>query len=375
MTQIRTAHGIGFEVPDGAYLLSHSVGCMPVAARAALEQGFLQPWSEHGSSGWEAWIDGIHAFRVSLQALLGGALEGWCPQPGVSAATSRLISALPASGRHTLLVSRQAFPSVGFAMTGLDRLGYHVHFVDGDPGDIGVWRAAMTDDVAVALFTHVHSNSGQVSPLRALGDEARRRGIFSIADICQSAGIVELDVVEAGCDAVVGSCVKWLCGGPGAGFLWLDPRHFDVMRPPERGWFSHAEPFAFVIDDFRYAPDALRFWGGTPSVAPYIVARAGIEAIRAIGVSRILAHNRMLFDLARQHLPDAWADRINLVGRGGTLCLDAGMQAETMTQALTHAGCMVDQRGTVIRLSMHVFNTREDTFCLAEALGSLKPVE
>jgi len=168
----------------------------------------------------------------------------------------------------------------------------------------------MTGDVAAAIFMHVHSNSGLVSPLPALAELAREAGIFSIADICQSAGIVPLDVTELGVDAVVRSCVKWLYCGPGAGFLWVAQGWLDRLGPPDRGWFSHAEPFAFDIADFRYASDALRFWGGTPSIAPYTLACVGLRTIGDIGVARIFRHNRALFDRLRRSLPASWTDRI-----------------------------------------------------------------
>lgn len=361
----------GFHVPQGHYLLSHSVGCLPVAARMRLEEALFAPWAAAGSDAWPAWLGAIEAFRTALAGLLGGAPAYWCPQPGVSAGVFKLISALPRGERRTLLVSRHAFPSIGHALTGLERLGYAVRFVDGNPTDLASWDRAMDGTVAAAVFMHVHSNSGLISPVSALAAIARARGIFTIADICQSAGIIPLTVGRLGVDAVVGSCVKWLCGGPGAGFLWVDPDGLDRLTPPDRGWFSHEDPFEFAIDDFRYAPDARRFWGGTPSIAPYVLATAGIAVIAAAGVPEILAHNRTLLGRLRDRLSDRWTDGMDMTARGGTVCLDLGAAASAAERRLRDAGCHVDRRGDTLRLSFHIFNDAADCDAVAECLRSV----
>jgi selenocysteine lyase/cysteine desulfurase len=363
----------GFQVPDGHYLLSHSVGCLPATARARLDAAMLRPWAESGSDAWPLWLTAVDGFRRSLAALLGGGADEYCPQPGVSAAVFKLISALPAAGRRVLLVSRHAFPSIGFALSGLEKLGYRARFVEGDPTDISAWDRAMDRDVAAAVVMHVHSNSGLVSPVAALTALARERGIFSIVDACQSAGIVEFDVGVTGAGAVVGSCVKWLCGGPGAGFLWVDPVWLERLEPPDRGWFSHADPFAMAIEEFRYAPDARRFWGGTPSIAPFALAGAGIDAIGEIGVAAIHAHNRMLIARLAEALGERWAAALDMKGKGGTLCLDLGPAASAAEQALRDAACRLDRRGDVLRLSFHIFNDMADAEAIARILGTFDP--
>lgn len=368
MSQLRHAAGRGFHVPDGVYLLSHSVGCLPDTARDRLEWAFLARWEESASDAWPDWLRVIDRLRASLASLFGGDMGEWCPQPGVSAGVFRLLSALPPTDRKTLLLSRHAFPSIGYAMSGLDRLGYRLRLVDGDPTDIDRWAEAMSGDVAAAVFMHVHSNNGLVSPIAGLAALARSRGVFTIVDVCQSVGILPLSVEELGTDAVAGSCVKWLCGGPGAGFLWVRPSWIAHLSPPDRGWFSHAEPFEFRIDDFRYAPDALRFWGGTPSIAPFALAGAGIEAIESIGVPTIYAHNRRCLEALRELLPSALGERLTMEGRGGTLCLEAGNGAPALEARFRNAGCRVDRRDTVIRLSFHIFNTGSDVETVAGVL-------
>lgn len=342
-----------FEVPGpGPYLLAHSLGCLPVAARGAVDEALFAPWASEGSDGWPAWLSAIDRFRAALAALFGTRADLICPQPGVSAALFGLLSGLPRiAGKDVLLASHQAFPSIGFAMRQCERFGYRLKLIDGDPALPSAWQDAIDGSVAAVVAMHVHSNSGRVSPIADIAMHARAVGAISIVDVAQSAGILPIDVERWGVDALVGSCVKWLCGGPGAGFLWASPELIERATPVNVGWFSHAEPFAFDIDDFRYAPDARRFWGGTPSIAPYVIAAAGIGVIGRIGVHAILAHNRGLIAL----FAEAAGVTIDIAGRGGTLCLTAD-DPEDFSYALASADMRFDRRAHIVRLSFHIWN-------------------
>jgi selenocysteine lyase/cysteine desulfurase len=350
-----------FEVPPGGpYLLAHSVGCLPTAARGELETALFTPWAAKGGEAWPLWLSAIDDFRAGLAALLGGKAADYCPQPNVSAALFSLLSGMPRRpGRDALLLSDQTFPTLGFVMGQFERLGFKVRWLDGDPADAEVWENALTDDVAAVLVMHVHSNTSVVSPIADICAAARRRDVLSIIDVAQSAGILAIDIPGWHADAVIGSCVKWLCGGPGAGWLWADPDRTADFAPLNVGWFSHTDPFAFDIHDFRYAGDARKFWGGTPSVAPFVLATAGIRLVAEAGIAGILRHNRRLIARA--------APQADMTGRGGTLCATP-RDIDAVMQRLTHAGCRFDRRGDRLRLSFHLWNTDAEADLVASCL-------
>ncbi|MGQ0835584.1 MAG: aminotransferase class V-fold PLP-dependent enzyme [Gammaproteobacteria bacterium] len=177
--------------------------------------------------------------------------------------------------------------------------------------------AGGADDVAAALVTHVHSNTGVRLPVREIAGLCRQRGIFCIVDVAQSAGVLEVSIPKTGADVVLGSCVKWLCGGPGAGFIWIDPRRLASLEPADVGWFSHANPFELDIHSFTYAPDARRFWGGTPSIAPFALAAESIALIAEIGAAQIQRHNRALARVFLDEIPPDLRRSIDLDAAGG----------------------------------------------------------
>ena len=360
-----------FEVPlGGPYLMAHSVGCLPTAARAELETAMFTPWAAKGGDAWPLWLAAIDAFRAAIADLIGGHLSEVCPQANLSAGLFSLLSGMKReAGRDVLLASAHSFPSLGYVLQQAERFGFRVELLPeaADPGDAGVWDMALRSDVAAVLVMHVHSNTGVVAPVADIAALARDRGIVSIIDVAQSAGILPIDVRSWGATALIGSCVKWLCGGPGAGWLWVNPARTMDFTPANVGWFSHESPFEFDIRDFRYAPDARRFWGGSPAIASAVLATAGIRLMHETGIASILAHNRRLIARIADAAP-TWAPQLDRAGRGGTLCLKPGDRMDEVFARLTAAGCHFDRRGETLRLSFHLWNDDNDADIVASCL-------
>ena len=361
-----------FLVPgNGPYLLTHSVGCLPRVAREALEENFLQSWATRGGNAWPDWLQQVDGFRAALAALFGGTPAEYCPQGNLSSGLAKLLSALPAApaDKHALLAAEDSFPSLGFVLQRAERRGLTTRLIPRTqlPDDVHTWSEALTADVRVALVTHVHSNTGRVAPVAEIGRLCAERGILCVVDVAQSAGILPMDFPALGADVVLGSCIKWLCGGPGAGYIWIRPDLISRLEPVDVGWFSHENPFEMDIHSFRYAADARRFWGGTPSVAPFVMAAASLRHIQALGVENIHTHNRSMVQALKDELPPAWRARLPQWPTGGTLCISLGQDFDAVTRALGAAGAQFDSRGDVIRVSFHACNTDDDALKVAHA--------
>jgi kynureninase len=360
-----------FFVPEGGpYALSHSVGCLPRSAQAALERTYLAPWRREGGDAWDAWLAAIDGFRAALAHLMGGSPAEYCPQTNLSGALSKLMPTIPRSRKCRVFVTTEdAFPSLGFVLDRAAPFGFERRLIPHgeDPGDARTWERALRNDVAAVLVTHVHSNTGARTPAADIARLCREREIFCVVDVAQSAGILDFAVPQLGADVVLGSCVKWLCGGPGAGFMWVDPQRVAELEPTDVGWFSHAEPFAFDIGSFAFAPDARRFWGGTPSVAPCALAAESLKVLADIGLPAIEQHNRALCAEFLTQAPAEYASRVDFQRIGGTLCLPLGKRFDAVTGSLRAMGARFDARGDTVRLSFHIYNTLEEAARLGDA--------
>lgn len=353
-----------FSLAPGSYLLSHSVGRPLNSAPAALEQAFFAPWQNSGREPWGQWLGVIDRFSAALARLFQGAAKDFCPQANLSSAVTKLVMSLDRLQRPgaVVLMSEVDFPSMGFAMQKALGTDCELRFIPQhlDLTDAAVWQAYIGADVDLVFVSHAYSNSGVQAPLADIIPLIRARGALSLIDVAQSAGIMPLDLSQLQPDFMVGSSVKWLCAGPGAAYLWVHPERIDDCQPMDVGWFSHENPFEFNIHDFRYHPGAMRFWGGTPSIAPYALAAHSIDYFANIGSEVLRAHNQQLIDQVIAALGDAVVSPHASQMRSGTVILQLGDRQTELMVALEQANISVDARKLGIRVSPHLYNDNAD---------------
>jgi selenocysteine lyase/cysteine desulfurase len=143
--------------------------------------------------------------------------------------------------------------------------------------------------------------------------------------------------------------------------MWVHPERVAQCEPADVGWFSHSNPFEFDIHHFEYAPDALRFWGGTPSVAPALIAAHSIERLIELGLDKIEAHNRELGEmLCKQVDGEFLVSPVDPAQRGATVVLNFRASQDRFAERLKAAGVQFDTRKEGIRLSPHFYNNADD---------------
>ena len=360
-----------FHKPDGHYFLSHSIGLLPRGVEAALDADFFSLWRGGSAACWPHWLDAIDTFRERLGHLVGADKEMICPQTNLSSALTKILFSLPpAPDRNVILLTEQDFPTMGFVMRQAEKAGWRLKFLprDTDLTDPQVWLDAMTDDTGIVHATCVYSNSSMRAPVKEITAAAKAQGILSIIDIAQAAGAVPLCVRDWDADFVLGSCVKYLCGGPGAGYLISNPETIKNFEPVDVGWFSHQNPFGMDIHDFQYAEDASRFWGGTPSVLPFVTAAHGIGTLLEAGPERYQAGTQALQQQIIDALDPALIHSETDPAKRGRGLLYAPPDGEAVTARLKEANIQHDLRRGAIRLSVHLYNSQEDVRALLDAL-------
>lgn len=344
-----------FITPDrGPYFLNHSVGPVTQKGLLYLEEHYVEPWREGGGRAWPFWLTLLDRFSGALAKLLGGREDEFAHQPNLSTGLSKYLLSLPCSDNPLrILMHASAFPSMGFVVSALPSEGYELILIPEDrlAHDPHVWAEYVTSDIDIVLITHAHSMTGILSNVGDIARIAKNTGARVLVDTAQSAGIIPIHIPDWDVDAVFGSCIKWLCGGPGAGWMWVKAESLPDLTPLSAGWFAHENPFEFDIRNFRFSETAKKFWDGTPSVAPYAMALGGIETILDVGVETIRAHNLEMLGIMKPDIDGA----IN----GGTLCFEAGDHADEIENKLNAMRAYFDRRGSRLRISPHL-SIRED---------------
>ncbi|MDZ7629452.1 MAG: aminotransferase class V-fold PLP-dependent enzyme [Parvularculaceae bacterium] len=360
-----------FNKPSTPYFLSHSVGLLPATAEAGLTRDYFNPWAAGRSDLWPRWLETIAAWKRALAPVIGAGAMDICPQTNISSALTKILFALPErKGRTKIILTEDDFPTAGFVFEQGRRIGLDPVIIQGGAplADPDAWSRACADDVRVVHVTHVFSNRGVRSPVAEIVRRAKAAGACVIVDVAQSAGALPVDAARWGADFVVGTSIKYLCGGPGAAWLWVNPDYAAEYAPADVGWFSHEDPFEFDIRNFRYAAGAARFWGGTPSVAPYAVARAGAEAIAAAGVTAVDTHAQGLLDRLLARLPsEAVLSHVKPSERGAALIVRPRMIDEARA-ALKEENIVHDERLGGFRFSVHLYTEETEIDRLAEVL-------
>ncbi|PCK30105.1 aminotransferase class V-fold PLP-dependent enzyme [Pseudoalteromonas piscicida] len=366
-----TAYKEDFHLASGHYLLSHSVGRMLKTAQTDFVEQFMLPWQQQNQEPWQQWLGGIERFTAILAELLHSEARLFCPQTNLSSGLTKWAMSLPESGirKVRVLMSEQDFPSMGFALqNALDNIDIVYIPESLNMHDPAVWQQYIDDKIDWVFVSHVYSNSGQQAPVSQIIHYAKQHGCRTIVDIAQSLSVLPINLSEWDADCVIGSCVKWSCAGPGAGFIWVNKTILPYCEPKDVGWFSHQNPFEFDIHHFEPNESALRFWGGTPSVAPYIYAGHSLGYFAAVGVKAVREHNFGLLTKLQAALPEFYRSPIQEDTCSGTAILDFGPYHDEIKARLKRASIAVDNRRYGIRVSPHVYNDQEDIEALVEVV-------
>jgi kynureninase len=364
-----------FHLPEGIYALAHSVGPLPKVSKLALQNHYLAPWEELGGDAWPKWLQSIDDFCTSIARLINATADEICPQPNLASGFSAYLTAIAKlsknKGKYRVLMHQDAFASMGFVVSGLAQsYGLELVLVQDNPNDFSAWTNELSKGhVLACLFTHVHSNTSIKSDIVRLVELAKEHDTYALVDIAQSVGVVPVDARVWGADAIFGSCVKWLCGGPGV--MFVEATQICTLNPDPVGWFSHENPFEFDIKHYTAANNARRFWGGTPSVASYVTAFASINMILNIGVDQVALHNLKLKRYLLQRLPSNVTIKPTddeLLQQGGSLCIGCNDMNSAATK-LTQAGVRYDRRGDIFRLSLHISNDHDDAEKIANCFA------
>jgi kynureninase len=349
------------------YMVSHSLGAMPRGVRDKLEE-FTRLWEERGVLAWtEGWWEAPVEVGNLLAGILGAPPGSVCMHQNVSICQSLIASCLEFSGKRNKVVYTDLnFPSVMYVWEEQRRHGARVQMVpsqDGITVDLNRLLDAIDEETLVVPISHVLFKSAFIQDAAAVVEKAHKVGALVVLDTYQSAGTVPLDLAALDVDFATGGSVKWLCGGPGAGYLYVRSGIQKDFRPAVTGWAAHAKPFEFETGPIRPAEGIQRYLHGTPAVAPLYAARAGYEIVKEAGVEAIRAKSQRLTSrMIEKAMSSGWTvnSPTDPARRGGSVVINIP-HGKAVAAELIRRKIFVDFRpGAGIRLAPHFYNTQEE---------------
>ena len=349
-----------FELPPGLiYLDGNSLGVLPRATAARVQQVVQQEWGQGLIRSWNSagWMDLPRRVGDKVARLVGaGAGELVCAD-STSVNLFKVLSAalmlarVDAPQRRVILSERSNFPTDLYIAESLaQQHGCTLVLAEADE-----LPARLTSDVAVLMLTHVNYRTGRMHDMAAVSKAAHDAGALVLWDLAHSAGAVPVALARDGADFAVGCGYKYLNGGPGApAFVWAHPRHADRFWQPLAGWMGHAAPFEFT-PGYRPAPGIGRYLCGTPQVLGMAALECGVDTLLAAeplgGMAALRTKSLALTTLFAQLVQTRCAGHgLSLVSptdharRGSQVCLARADGAYAIVQALIARGVIGDFR-------------------------------
>jgi kynureninase len=353
-----------------AYLISHSLGAMPRRTHERL-QAYADTWATRGVRAWaEGWWDMPLTVGDEVARIIGATPGMVVMHQNVSVCQSIILSCFdttPETRRNKIVYSELEFPSVMYVYEAHARDGrFRIEKVKSDDGitaPLDAMLAAIDEETLLVPLSHVLFKSAFLQDARAITERAHEVGALVVLDTYQSAGTVPLSVKDLDVDFATGGSVKWLCGGPGAGYLYVAPRLQQTLEPKVTGWMAHAAPFSFEEAPIHYSEGAARFLHGSPAIPALYAAESGYGIINEIGVEKIreksTVQTQRLIELAEAAGFQVTSPR-DPARRGGTITV-AVEHAPAVTRELIRREVIVDYRpGAGVRISPHFYTKDEE---------------
>jgi kynureninase len=366
----------------GIHLLSHSLGPVPRAARGSMLD-YCDAWERHtGEDAWAtSWWELSQRVGDRLAQVLGGTPGSVQIQPNASIALSSVASCFDfgATKRTKVVTSALDFPSMEYIWEAQGQLGANIEVVPSPDGIIvplGRILEAIDDTTCLVALSHTSFRSSYRVDAKAIVERAHRVGALVLLDVYQSAGTIELDAGGWGVDFLIGGTIKWLCGGPACGYLYVRPDLQRDLRPRLTGWVAHDVPFEFAHSPMRYAKSVRRFAQGTPSIPALYSALPGLQIIEEVGIENIAHESRRRTEWMIQFaLERGWQVNTprDVDERGSSVMIGVGLDdGRAMVARLAERQVFVDCRpGVGLRISPHFFNTDEEVRQAMEILAEL----
>ena len=349
-----------FVLPEGVvYLDGNSLGAMPRGAVERAQEVVAQEWGQGLIRSWNSagWFELPRRLGRQIAPLIGAAGDDVVVSDSTSINLYKVLSAALSlaqqdqPGRRVLLSERSNFPTDLYIAESLCRThGMALRLVEGDEV-----LAALGDDTAVLMLTHVNYRTGAMHDMAEVTARAHAAGALVVWDLAHSAGAVPVDLVGAQADFAIGCGYKYLNGGPGApAFLWVHPRHAERFWQPLSGWWGHAQPFAFT-PDYQPAAGVQRYLCGTQPIVSMALLECGLAPFGAAqllgGMAALRAKSLALTDLFITLVEQRCADHgLRLATprahaeRGSQVCLTRAEGAYAIVQALIARGVIGDFR-------------------------------
>lgn len=235
----------------------------------------------------------------------------------------------------------------------------------------------ITSDTVAVLLSTVHWTDGTIFNLQEIGKRCKETGSIFIVDGTQSVGAMAMDISLYNIHALICAAYKWLLGPYSTGLAYFS-EFFNNGKPLEESWKNRTNALDFsslVSYTDEYKPGAGRYnmgESGNFNLMPMLhaslaqIAEWKVENIQDYCGELIAPLEQFLYKNNFQ-LEEANYHAKHLFG----FQLSALINIHQLMDAFRKRKISVSLRGNSIRVSPHLYNTKNDIDILIETLNEM----
>jgi len=360
------------------YLISNSLGAMPRAVYKQMHD-YAEIWATQGVKAWsDPWWDMPVKVGDGIASLIGAGPGEVSTHQNVTIANAIIASCFDFSKpRNKIVMVDLDFPSIIYFYLEQRRYGAKVEIVaskDGLHVPTEEFLRAIDRKTLLVPISQVLFRSATIVDAKAIIQRAHKMGAHVVLDCFQATGTIPVDVGELEVDFATGGVLKWLCGGPGVGYLYVRPDLRKKLKPAVTGWMAHQRPFGFEVGPVDRREDSYRFLNGTPHIPALYACQPGLEILNKVGIQAIRAKSmRQTARIVEGVLAHGWAVNTptDAAERAGTVSVGCP-HAQEVAGELIARNVMVDYRPKAgVRLSPHFYNKDEEIDFALEQIAEI----
>jgi len=360
------------------YLISNSLGAMPKSVYDKLHE-YAETWATQGVRAWEeGWWELNSEVGNIIAPLIGAGSNEISMHVNISLLQSIILSSFDfKSDKNEIVCSDLEFPSEMYVFEKFaTKLGAKIKVVESEdlviPSTEKILEA-INERTLLVPVSHVLFKSAYIMDIKAIVEKAHSVGAYVVLDTYHSTGTIPVDVKELGVDILIGGVLKWLCGGPGGIFLWVEPLLRAKLEPVITGWVAHSNPFAFE-KKMDYTQGVYKFLNGTPTIPALYSSQEGPKIVSKIGIDKIrkksIHQTSLIIDLAQKEGYKVNSP-LDANKRGGTVTLDMPY-SYLISKELLNRNIIVDYRKDAgIRIAPHFYNSDDEILFAMDELRKI----
>jgi len=303
--------------PAMCYLDGNSLGRLPHATVAAVNDFLTQEWGQEVVTGWSHWVDEAQPVGDLIGESTLGAAKGQvlaCDTTSVNFYQLCVAAIKARPGRKTIITDTANFPTDRYILEGIAKqFGMNLVLIDNESaGPIKHERITaeilapyLNDDVALVTLEVIQYRSGARTDIKSITDLVRSHGGLVLWDASHAIGAIEMNFDANGVDLAVGCTYKYGNSGPGApAWLYVATKMQKELQVPIQGWFSQGDQFG-MGPVFEKAEGIRGFQIASPSLIGLRCIKTSFELIKEAGIDKI-AHKAAVGTQMMIDLFDAW---------------------------------------------------------------------